>query len=160
MGGATTICDLRNRPISLSRSNWSWKKKWMWCWGASFLMGRILGRKIAPWQFLCKTGWVSFLRKRFSYHPIKGRNKCRNFLKERFKPHTSTQNPNKHTLFKHPTSSEGKSILIIFPNLDVGLYFCQIPCIFFYLRQPPEAPKVLSWHLLGQEKLMLEEIKK
>lgn len=26
MGGATTICDLRNRPISLSRSNWSGKK--------------------------------------------------------------------------------------------------------------------------------------
>lgn len=148
MGGATTICDLRNRPISLSRSSWSWKKKWMWCWGASFLMGRILGRKIAPWQFLCKTGWVSFLRKRFSYHPIKGRNKCRNFLKEQTYPLKTF-----HQLRGEEHSnyiSKLRRWFILLPN---SLHF-------FYLRQPPEAPKVLSWHLLGQEKLVLEEIKK
>lgn len=131
MGGATTICDLRNRPISLSRSNWSWKKKWMWCWGASFLMGRILGRKIAPWHSYVKQDEYLFFESAFRIILLKDAISVETSSRNVFKPHTSTQNPNKHTLFKHPTSSEGKSILIIFPNSDVGLYFCQIPCIFF-----------------------------
>ena len=131
MGGATTICDLRDRPISLSRSNWSWKKNGCGAEVRVFSWVEFWVERSPADNSYIKQDEYLFFESAFRIILLKDAISVETSSRNVFKPHTSTQNPNKHTLFKHPTSSEGKSILIIFPNSDVGLYFCQIPCIFF-----------------------------